>query len=143
MTLMQEDYQAVVFTLGREQYALPIQQVQEIIRMPVITSLPRKNPWYLGISNLRGQIVPLIDLGQKLLGSPSSFDENTRVIIIECGTAMVGVTVDAVNEVVRISQDCMVDLADIKEVKAHQLTGIARMSEQLVLLLDIEQALFN
>ncbi|MGE5454682.1 MAG: chemotaxis protein CheW [Methylocystaceae bacterium] len=140
---IKEDFQAVVFTLGRENYALPIHNVQEIIRMPKVIALPCKAPYYLGISNLRGQIVPVLDLGQKLIGNPSHFDDNTRVIVIECGPSTLGITVDAVKEVVNISRDCIVDAPEVGKGQGSQLVGIARLADQLVLLLDIEKTLLN
>jgi len=140
---IKKDFQAVVFTLGQENYALPISQVQEIIRMPKVIALPQKAPYMLGISNLRGKIVPVIDLGQKLLGKPSQFDDNTRVIVTECGPATLGITVDAVKEVVRISADCIVENLDLGVGDEGQLIGIAKLADQLILLLDIEKTLLN
>jgi purine-binding chemotaxis protein CheW len=123
--------QLVVFTLGAEQYALPIQQVHEIIRYSEPRSVASRVPWVRGVISLRGRIVPVFDLAARL-GIQSELSEHTKIVIVEAGTETAGVIVDGVEEVLTVTD------AQIEDVPGADMTlieAIARVGERLVVLL--------
>jgi purine-binding chemotaxis protein CheW len=123
--------QLVVFTLGVEQYALPIQQVHEIIRYSEPRSVASRVPWVRGVISLRGRIVPVFDLAARL-GIQSELSEHTKIVIVEAGAETAGVIVDGVEEVLTVTD------AQIEDVPGADMTlieAIARIGERLVVLL--------
>ena len=95
--------QLVVFGLGREEYALPIEQVQEIIRAVAPRTLPHADPGLLGVINLRGVTIPVFDLALVLGGSPQ--EGEGKIIVIEGESQRVGIVVDEVSEVLTVSDE--------------------------------------
>ncbi|MEW5944953.1 MAG: chemotaxis protein CheW [bacterium] len=139
--LIAPDYQLLSFLLGRETYALDVLSVQGVERMTEITSIPRMPDFVEGVIDLRGQIVPIIDL-RKRFGLPASApDKATRIIIIEFERKQVGLIVDSVYEVIRI------DRKDVKKMTAigslpidsDFLIGVAKHKDKLVIVLNIEK----
>jgi purine-binding chemotaxis protein CheW len=123
--------QLVVFTLGAEQYALPIEQVHEIIRYAEPRSVASRVSWVRGVISLRGRIVPVYDLAARL-GVPSEVSEETKIVIVEAGAETAGVIVDEVEEVLTIES------GQIEEVPAADSTlvdSIAKIGDRLVVLL--------
>jgi purine-binding chemotaxis protein CheW len=123
--------QLVVFTLGLEQYALPIHQVHEIIRYSEPRSVASRVPWVRGVISLRGRIVPVFDLAARL-GIASELSEQTKIVIVEAGAETAGVIVDGVEEVLTVTDD------QIEEVPGADMTlieAIARIGERLIVLL--------
>ncbi|NUU96909.1 chemotaxis protein CheW [Marinitoga sp. 1138] len=96
--------QYVTFFLGKEIYALPMQKVQEIIRLPQITKIPSTPDYVLGLANLRGSIVTIIDIRKKL-NIESGFSENTKVLIININNYLFGIVVDKTAQVIRVTED--------------------------------------
>ena len=123
--------QLVVFTLGAEQYALPIKQVQEIIRYKQPRSVA-SNDSVRGVISLRGRIVPVHDLAGRL-GVDSTVNEETKIVIIETAEQTVGVIVDGVNEVLTVEDN---QLEQVPGADAALIDAIAKLGEQLVVLLD-------
>ncbi|KAA0238682.1 purine-binding chemotaxis protein CheW [bacterium] len=95
----------VIFRLGKEYYALDIQAVQEIVRMQAITAIPGTDFWVEGITNLRGRVVPVIDLRKRCNVDISDYTPETRIVVVSSATGMVGLIVDAVSEVLRIPSE--------------------------------------
>jgi purine-binding chemotaxis protein CheW len=93
--------QLVVFTLSGEQYALPIQHVQEIIRYAPPRQVASSDAWVRGVLNLRGRIVPVYDLAARL-GVSSEVSEQSKIVIVETGSETTGVIVDEVDEVLTV-----------------------------------------
>lgn len=123
--------QLVVFTLGAEQYALPIQQVHEIIRYAEPRSVASRVSWVKGVISLRGRIVPVYDLSARL-GVTSAISEQTKIVIVESGSETAGVIVDDVEEVLTV------DDGQIEEVPGADSTlidSIAKVGDRLVVLL--------
>lgn len=94
------EIQVVVFKLGQAEYGGDITRVQEIIRLPDVTALPNTADYILGIINLRGSIIPIIDLKKKFGFASAEKSDETRVIVVEIGSNKVGLIVDEVSEVV-------------------------------------------
>jgi purine-binding chemotaxis protein CheW len=123
--------QLVVFTLGTEHYALPIQAVNEIIRYAEPRSVASRTNWVRGVISLRGRIVPVFDLAARL-GIASELSEQTKIVIVEAGAETAGVIVDGVEEVLTVTDD------QIEEVPGADMTlieAIARIGERLIVLL--------
>ncbi len=132
----------VIFKLADEYYALDIQAVQEIVRMQTITSIPGADFWVEGITNLRGRVVPVIDL-RKRCGVPASeYTPETRIVVVSSSTGMVGLIVDAVSEVMRIPGDQVEPpSAIVAGPENGYLRGVAKLEDRLVSLVDLEGVL--
>ena len=127
--------QLVVFSLGDEEYALPITHVHEIIRYTEPRSVACDSPWIRGVISLRGKIVPVCDLAVRLGLATAEADERDRkIVIVETETDMAGVIVDEVEEVMTI------DPEQLGEVPGHAATAsveaIVKVGDRLVILLD-------
>ncbi|HUA72118.1 MAG TPA: chemotaxis protein CheW [Solirubrobacteraceae bacterium] len=124
--------QLVVFTLGAEHYALPIQQVHEIIRYSEPRSVASRADWVRGVISLRGRIVPVYDLAVRL-GVPSSeLTEHTKIVIVEAGSETAGVIVDGVEEVLTVDDEQM---QDAPGADTTLIDSIAKIDDRLVVLL--------
>jgi purine-binding chemotaxis protein CheW len=123
--------QLVVFTLGNEHYALPIQQVHEIIRYSEPRSVASRADWVRGVISLRGRIVPVYDLAARL-GVPSELTEHTKIVIVEAGSETAGVIVDGVEEVLTVEDQQM---QDAPGADTTLIDSIAKIDNRLVVLL--------
>ncbi|MCX7908483.1 MAG: chemotaxis protein CheW [Ignavibacteria bacterium] len=133
-----EQIQLVSFFLEGEEYAISIANIQGINRMGEITKLPNSLPYVEGITNLRGNIIPLINL-RKRLGLPvKEFDKTTRFIVIEYGSNLYGFIVDFVNRVLRLPKASIEPPppASLK-IDAKYVTGIAKYENKLIIVLDL------
>ena len=129
--------QLVTFTLNDNEYALDIHSIQEVNRMGQITPLPDSAKCIEGVINLRGNIVPIINLRSKF-GLESQIDASqSRIIVVEAGRT-VGMIVDSVSEVLRISPDMIEAPPDIAvEHTSRYLTSIVKLPDRLISMLDI------
>jgi purine-binding chemotaxis protein CheW len=123
--------QLVVFTLGAEHYALPIQQVHEIIRYAQPRSVASRTEWVRGVISFRGRIVPVYDLAARL-GVSSELSDQTKIVIVEYGDETAGVIVDDVDEVLTI-EDAQID--EIPGSDGTLIDSIAKVGDRLVVLL--------
>ena len=123
--------QLVVFTLGAEQYALPIQQVHEIIRYAQPRSVASTVDWVRGVISLRGRIVPVYDLAARL-GVSSELSEQTKIVIVETESETAGVIVDDVEEVLTIDDQ---QIEEVPGADSTLIESIAKIDERLVVLL--------
>ncbi|MGE3075683.1 MAG: chemotaxis protein CheW [Dehalococcoidia bacterium] len=132
----------VIFRLADEFYALDIQAVQEIVRMQTITSIPGSDFWVEGITNLRGRVVPVVDLRKRCGVEAGEYSAETRIVVVGSATGMVGLIVDAVSEVMRIPGDQVEQPSSIVAVPENNyLRGIAKLEDRLVSLMDLEGVL--
>jgi len=129
------------FTLGKEEYSIPLLSIKEVIGLPEVTPIPQSPPHFMGIMNLRGQVISVMDLRQKLsIKSPNT--EETSVIILDLGDYNLGVVVDKVNSVQMLNQEDISEKPIVEANKAHDyITGVFRKEDKLILLLDIAKAL--
>lgn len=135
--------QIVVFELGREIYGIDIYKVCEIITLQKITKIPRTPSFVEGVINLRGKIIPVIDLRKRLNLFCKDFDEETRIIIVEVARNIAGMVVDGVSEVLSVSQD-EIKLPSplvVSSVETEYLEGVINLEEQLIIMLNIEKVL--
>lgn len=132
----------VIFRLADEFYALDIQCVQEIVRMQTITSIPGADAWVEGITNLRGRVVPVIDLRRRCSIAASEYTAETRIVVVSSSNGMVGLIVDAVSEVLRIPTEQVEPPSGIISVPENAyLRGIAKLDDRLVSLMDLSGVL--
>ena len=137
------EYQLVVFKIGDEEFGVDISQVREIVRLIEITYLPKSPAFIEGVVNLRGQIVAIIDLAKRL-GIPSlPRGDATRIIVIEISENTVGMIVDSVSEVLRLSSEDVEDVPGLieSEVPEHYIRGVGKLPDRLLVLLDLSRVL--
>jgi purine-binding chemotaxis protein CheW len=125
--------QLVVFTLGTEHYALPIQAVNEIIRYAEPRSVASRTNWVRGVISLRGRIVPVYDVAARL-GIASELSEHSKIVIVEAGSETAGVIVDSVEEVLTVSDD---QIEAAPGADSTMIQAIARVDERLIVLLTL------
>jgi purine-binding chemotaxis protein CheW len=125
--------QLVVFTLGAEHYALPIQSVHEIIRYAEPRSVASRTDWVRGVISLRGRIVPVYDVAARL-GIASELSEHTKIVIVEAGTETAGVIVDSVEEVLTVTDE---QIEDAPGADMSMIEAIVRIDDRLVVLLTL------
>jgi len=130
--------QLVVFTLGSEQYALPIEQVHEIIRYYEPRSEASRVEWVRGVISLRGRIVPVFDLASRLHLS-SELTDRTKIVIVEAGSETAGVIVDDVEEVLTVEQ---AQFEEVPGADTELIDSIAKIGDRLVVLLK-SNAIFS
>lgn len=141
MTSSHEELRYICFHLGSEEYAIPLLDVREVVAIPDITPVPQTPPYFLGIMNLRGQVISVIDLRVKLGMKPNQTKESA-IIICDLGERSIGVVVDSINYVITIQEKDRAEKPEIHTQKNSQyITGVFRHKEKLILLLDIAQAL--
>jgi purine-binding chemotaxis protein CheW len=132
------EFQIVVCQLGQESYGLDISSVYEIIRFRECTAVPRSPSFVDGVINLRGLIIPVMDMASRFGQSRSETTRSTRIIVAGTNGMRVGLVVDAVTEVLMVSED---DVQPTPEAAAGYdagyLRGIAKVGEELVILLDL------
>lgn len=134
----------VVLDVGNESYGIPVTQVREIVRVPPITRVPNGPTFLEGVINLRGQVIPVMDLRKHLGIEGTTETRRSRVVVSELGRHTVGLMVDAVSEVVMISTaDIEPPPAIIANGNDSQIRGVARLGDRLVLFLDLDRVLPN
>ena len=126
--------QLVVFSLGDEEYALPITQVQEIIRYTEPRAVASEAAWIKGVISLRGKIVPVCDLAARL-GLPTELAEQAKIVIVETDTGTAGVIVDEVEEVLTVESE---QLDAVPGAGTDFIDAIAKIADRLVILLNPE-----
>jgi purine-binding chemotaxis protein CheW len=129
------------FRLGEEEYALDILRVREIIGMHEITRVPQTPECVMGVINLRGKVIPVIDLRRKFELPISDYDQQTCIIVVDVGMLM-GIIVDTVQEVHDIAADHIEPAPEVgTEVQSSFIRGMGKVGEDVVILLDIDEVL--
>lgn len=137
-----EQLQLVTFCVNNEQYAVDILRVQEINRMMTITQVPQSPAGVEGVINLRGRIIPIMDLRVRFGMPKGERTDESRIVVVEAGGAIVGFIVDKVHEVLRISR-ATVDAAPAMSstVESRYIDGVAKLENRLIILLDLDALL--
>lgn len=139
-----DEKQLVVFDLADETYGVDIGSVREIIRIQEITKVPRTPDYVEGVINLRGKVIPVIDLRKKFGFQKAEVTKDTRIVVVDINGADIGVVVDAVTEVLRLSSDAVEPPTGvITTAESDYLLGIAKLESRLIILLDLQKALLN
>ncbi len=132
----------LAFWVTDEEYALPIVDIQEIIKLPVITEVPRVDASVLGIISLRGTIVPVLDLRGILQLERRPVTRQSRILVLRAGGDPVGLLVDRVTSVVRLESDAIEPTPRSMQHHAHELLkGVGRIGQRLIIVLDVAAVL--
>ena len=136
------DIQFVVCVLADERYGMEVGRVHEILRLPAITALPGADRSFSGVINLRGRVIPIMDLRQRFGLPDAPATRLSRIVVADAGDGQIGLLVDAVDEVAHIAASAIEPAPAIASNGATQyLAGIARTPDGLVVVLDVERLL--
>lgn len=136
--------QVVLFELGSETYGVDIAAVNEIIRMQPIARVPRAPFFVEGVINLRGRVIPVVDMGKRFRLDKVERGKNNRIVVVNIHGTIIGIIVDAVTEVLRIPINSIEPVADIiTAADSDYLLGIAKLEKRMVILLDLDKLLLK
>ncbi|WP_438350157.1 chemotaxis protein CheW [Paenibacillus sp. FA6] len=140
---MGEDIKVIVFKLGNEEYGIEVEKVQTIERMLPITRVPKTFTFVRGVINLRGVIIPVIDLRGRFSLPLVEYNENTRIIIVAVNDMEVGFIVDSANDVIDLNTDQIANPPEVVGgIKAKYLQGVAKINdERLLIMLNLPEVL--
>lgn len=140
---MGEELKVIVFKLGHEEYGIEVDKVQTIERMMPITRVPKTYSFVKGVINLRGVVIPVIDLRGRFGLPEAEFTDQTRIIIVTANEMEVGFIVDSANDVIDLNSDLIDTPPDVVGgIKAKYLQGVARISdERLLVMLNLSEVL--
>ena len=134
--------QLVTFSIGEEEFGVDILKVQEIIRTMEITKVPRAQDFVEGVINLRGKVIPIIDLRRRFGFTSKEHDKHTRIIVIEINNMIVGFVVDSVSEVLRIPAATVEPPPPVVAgVESEYIGGVGKLQDRLLILLDLDKLL--
>ena len=134
--------QLVTFSIGGEEFGVDILKVQEIIRMLDITRVPKATEFVEGVINLRGKVIPIIDLRKRFGLVSKGHDKNTRIIVIDINDMIVGFIVDSVSEVLRIPADTVEPPPPVVAgLDSEYISGVGKLDDRLLIFLDLDRLL--
>jgi purine-binding chemotaxis protein CheW len=137
-----DERQLVVFQLGAELYGVEIARVHEIIRLQSVTRVPRAPVFVEGVINLRGKVIPVVDLRRRFGLPTTEHTRASRIVVVEIGDQVVGIIVDGVSEVLRVNTATVEPPSPVVAgIDSEYLHGIAKLSDRLVILLDLDRIL--
>ncbi|NLM42267.1 MAG: purine-binding chemotaxis protein CheW [Firmicutes bacterium] len=137
-----EERQLVVFRLHNEEFGVEITDVREIVKPRHITRLPHVADYIEGVTNLRGEVIPVICLRKRFGLEPQEETQDTRIIMLEINNGMVGFIVDAVTETLRLPEDAIEPPpSNIAGLRADYLAGVGKIEDRLLILLDVDKIL--
>jgi purine-binding chemotaxis protein CheW len=134
--------QLITFRLDGEEFGLPLETVREVIRVGDITRVPQSPPHIRGVTNLRGRILPVVEIRSRLGLAPLVPRSTARIIVAEVRGRVLGLLVDSVAQVQKVPADRVVATPDeVKSSHADYLTGVVQLYDRLLILLDLPRAL--
>ena len=141
--IKEEFVQVVRFTIGEEAFAFDIFKVKEIIRMMEITKVPQTHNFIEGVINIRGTVVPIIDIRKRFGLSPQEYNRKTRIIVVEIEVGIIGFIVDTVLETRSIPASCIEATPTLITggIDSEYIQGVAKLEYRLLILLDIDKIL--
>ena len=136
--------QLVSFNIGDEEFGVDILQVQEINRMLEVTKVPNAPEYVDGVINLRGKVIPVMDLRSRLSLARKPHDKHTRIVVVELSGKVIGFVVDAVREVLRIPLNVTEPAPSITgSVSEDYIKGVGKLDDRLLILLDLEKLMLT
>jgi purine-binding chemotaxis protein CheW len=136
--------QLVTFSIGDEEFGVEILKVQEIIRMLEITKVPKAPAFVEGVINLRGKVIPIIDLRKRFGLAERGHDKNTRIIVIDINSMIVGFVVDSVSEVLRLPASTVEPPPPVVAgLDSDYISGVGKLEDRLLIMLDLNRLLSN
>jgi purine-binding chemotaxis protein CheW len=137
---IEELIQLVSFNIGNEEFGVEILKVQEIIRSMQIVHVPNSPSFIDGVINLRGRVIPIVNLRVRLGINRIEHDKSTRIIVVEINNKTIGFVVDSVSEVLRISGSIMeAPPSIVSGINSEYITSIGKLDDRLLILLDLEK----
>ena len=134
--------QLVTFSIGEEEFGVDILKVQEIIRIMEITKVPKAPQFVEGVINLRGNVIPVIDLRKRFGLETREHDNQTRIIVIEINKMIVGFVVDSVSEVLRIPENTVEPPPPVVSgLESEYISGVGKLEDRLLIMLDLDRLL--
>ena len=131
--------QLIVFTLDGREYALPVEQVSEVLRMVTLTPVPEAPPWLPGIINLRGAVVPVVDLRARLALPRAPWGVNTPIIVADYEDRKLGLVADAVVELLSVPGSAITPPDEGVSGTGNSVSGVARAGERLIFIFELER----
>lgn len=139
---MDKDLQLVGIRIGRETFGLPISLVREIVRVPEITSVPNAPDYIEGVINLRGRIIPVVDLRKRFGEKITEPSKRNRIVVVEFESRRIGLIVNSASEVLKIAPSEIEAPHDVfQEGELNYITGVGKLKGRLVILLDLSKIL--
>lgn len=136
-----QELKLLIFKVGDEHYGIQINQVISIERMQNITPYPNRPPYVLGVTTVREEVIPVVDLRAALTGEANHHEDSSRIIIVQVYESAVGLLVDAATDVLDIETSTIQQPNLLETREVTYLKGIAKLEERLLILLDIEKLL--
>lgn len=134
--------QMVIFTIAHEDFGVEILKVQEIIRTLEITRVPQAPAFVEGVINLRGKVIPVIDLRRRFGIESKPHDKDTRILVIEINGMIVGFVVDSVTEVLRIPASTVEPPPSIVAgIDSEYISGVGKLNDRLLIMIDLDRLL--
>jgi len=132
----------VTFSLAGELFALPVRPIREVLRVSSITRVPHAPYPIRGVTNLRGRVIPVIDLRRRIDLPPAELDRGSRILVVSSRNRLLGLLVDGVEQVIHLDLDrIQPPPQDVMTVESDYITGVYQSGEQLLLLLDVDRVL--
>jgi purine-binding chemotaxis protein CheW len=139
---MEKDLQVVGFRIGNETFGVRIASVREIVRVPEITSVPSAPETVEGVINLRGKIIPVMDLRKRFGHVDITPDKKNRILVVELDSKLIGLIVNAASEVLKIPpSDIEAPGSVFAEGESSYVTGVGKLKGRLIILLDVSKLL--
>jgi purine-binding chemotaxis protein CheW len=130
------------FFLGREEYGVDVRLVQEIIRVTEITQVPRAPEFIKGVINLRGRIIPVVDLKRKLRLGDVEVARQSRIVVVKIKERLIGLLVDGASQVLKVPVSTIEAAPDeVTEIDATAIRGVAKLTGRLIILMDLNKTL--
>lgn len=134
--------QWVTFCLANETYGIRVMQVQEVLKIPDIAPVPGSADFVVGIINLRGNVVTVVDTRHRFGLPPKELDDGSRIVVIETGNQIIGILVDSVAEVVELSRSDIESAPNVgNEESAKYIQGVSSQNGELLILVDLNKFL--
>lgn len=137
-----DEMQLVSFKIGTEEYGVDILKVQEINRMVDITRVPQAPHYVEGVINLRGKVIPIVDLRKRFDLDLKEYDKNTRIVVVDISGHILGMIVDSVSEVLRLQADTIEPPPEIATgIDSEYIKGVAKLDDRLLIFLDLSKVI--
>jgi purine-binding chemotaxis protein CheW len=141
---MEKDLQVVGFRIGNETFGVRIGSVREIVRVPEITAVPNAPETIEGVINLRGKIIPVMDLRKRFGQTDVGFDKRNRILVVELENKLLGLIVNAASEVLKIPPSEIESPGTVfAEGESSYVTGVGKLKGRLIIILDIARLLHH
>ncbi len=134
--------QLVSFNIGTEEFGVDILKVQEINRMVEITKVPQAPHYVEGVINLRGKVIPIVDLRKRFNLELKEYDKNTRIVVVDINGNILGMVVDSVSEVLRLPANTIEPPPEIVTgINSEYIKGVAKLEDRLLIFLDLSKVI--